>query len=1243
MTRRIEKHATRLSRQHQAALDQGFTANQRVMTIDGLPGRVLFVASSFSPGITEYEVMLDNGMGQGTYTASQLRPLPADFRAGTPGSNLPAGVTAAFEAEAAEIRTADLDYPEMGSILHDRPDPGLQIQVIGQRRAAADSYGGAEDPRDGDYEGGANDVGVHWSAPAQQNWMHENEPPQEEAPPPEPVMAEEEMPPALARLAQIEEVCQLVGARHSGALLYGTAINGTQIDGHGDAPEHGTVPRASDPESYDGQSTEGEEDPKWDEPLNPKDEKPEKSASSGMYPSGVSSDGGISVSASRVPWTGQERGNLHDWDNGAAASWGDFVNSREFTNRQPVTEQVEDPAPSVIEQELNAERRKVTAATEDESMAHLLTGHGYALSDVARVSAQGNRLGDLHDAIHDAGLADHVHPEPGAPRGGADYWPDLARARHAARTAPGQEHDAPAFDEAAETTDADDAADTDGLAGTDNQDGTDDLNDPDTWPMTRAEVTSGGEAYTQGKDDGQKPWGGHKSRSSDALAPTVPKMMQQLDQATQKVQDQQVQLDKLSGPDEDGEDGPPGDTSEHVAAFVRAASSPAFRFEFTAAWRDVLAKAKRIRKAGKVRLTHIGAGMVIGEVAGDHDVYESGIQRPPGHPQTIQHWACGCPWATFNQDATLGTRYAGRPCSHVMAVHLEAQSRSMFGREAEPDPTLSELGQDPYPVVVRSVPPWTGNGWSQHWLAPAASLHTATPDEARDWDWTPEERDQCEAVAGRAFPGPVGEPGEEEDEERAAEQEQEQDHEDGCYYQHEGPCPSYDDAGMDRTAESLRHSRPGEFRSVISPNLFHDPDSYKPEHASTHILTGYLGDKVAGHLHFAESDDGKAHEVHMLHTDKRASNRGVASAMMDDLYSHVKSKGEGAWLDHGVRTKPGNHWWASYSEPHPEVNIHHAHPDEGWHKYFNPDQVAGDAAVNYSSSAGGRGAHTPLNYSPGNYQKPGDRHRDSEWTKARGVSPHGQAVAALIRTGEDPGDVAELSALATLVTADQANGPWGAENVSQHPPAKPYGATEKLDTSVDPGSYGFLSGPDPDNWGQIQENNLLAEPLSNSAALLPGGPYSADDPADPDGLGAEAELHDEPEPALPATTGDEDGPETLEPDDQSIQTIGGAQTEDEIVAAFQRSAGARQLTGEGAGGGNHSAGDIAAAAREFLSKTADVLPEAEAAALIAEGRGERARNLGLLKLEGTHYEDQDEDLGRRGLSLDDYDDDVVSA
>jgi hypothetical protein len=468
------------------------------------------------------------------------------------------------------------------------------------------------------------------------------------------------------------------------------------------------------------------------------------------------------------------------------------------------------------------------------------------------------------------------------------------------------------------------------------------------------------------------------------------------------------------------------------------------------------------------------------------------------------------------------------------------------------------------------------------------------------------------------------------------------------------------------------------------------------------------------------------------------------------------------------------------------------------------------------------------------HQATPDEARDWDWTPEERDewerAPSRHATAELLAAGEDAADLFALAQLSGI-TADQSNAPWGSENVSHHPPEKPYGATEPPNPDQDPGSYGFLAAPDPDNWGSIQENSYVQAPLGNEAhrVLAPGaprplpgdldypdigdfrenqgsftytdqastaGPSASMEARDPQGIrmeearyqgavpgwvksqwqaggncercggsgetvnagtgetmcwschqkqlektrpdlhGPEAELHDEPEAALPSTTGDdleatgavqartnpyksvkdrfrqmlggtamgdlgrETSPqgqqpsvatqepgmgsmdEPLSPEDPSIQTIGGmfsipdqdaehpgfpdnpkignqqwsgegsdsdevavepgesSGSIDDIVASFQRSAAARQFVG--APSGIQSDGEIAAAAREFLSKTADVLPDAEAAELISEGRGQRARNLGLLKLEGTHYEDQDDDLARRGVSLDDFDDDVIS-
>lgn len=191
--------------------------------------------------------------------------------------------------------------------------------------------------------------------------------------------------------------------------------------------------------------------------------------------------------------------------------------------------------------------------------------------------------------------------------------------------------------------------------------------------------------------------------------------------------------------------------------------------------------------------------------------------------------------------------------------------------------------------------------------------------------------------------------------------------------------------------------------------------------------------------------------------------------------------------------------------------------------------------------------------------------------------------------------------------------------------------------TTNPSSTGWAASEDPDNW-----NNLNANPQP----LTPS-------------LGFDAALHDEPEPALPVAYGDEDAtmrpaefthddldpvpdnpPSAAElvPDsDANIHLLNGgsalpntyhasAEQETEgdrvaaIVAAFQKSAAGQELMAEREGEGND---DIAAAARAHLEKTAaKKFDFAEQQELITEGQvdGRRARNLGSLKIKGTHYE-----------------------
>jgi len=185
--------------------------------------------------------------------------------------------------------------------------------------------------------------------------------------------------------------------------------------------------------------------------------------------------------------------------------------------------------------------------------------------------------------------------------------------------------------------------------------------------------------------------------------------------------------------------------------------------------------------------------------------------------------------------------------------------------------------------------------------------------------------------------------------------------------------------------------------------------------------------------------------------------------------------------------------------------------------------------------------------------------------------------------------------------------------------------------TTNPASTGWAASEDPDNW-----NNLDANPQP----LTPT-------------LGFDAVLHAHPEPALPVTYGDEDAtmrpaeftqddldpiPDNpprsadLVPDsDANIHLLNGgsplpntyhASAEGdrvaEIVATFQKSAAGQQLAAETSGDDD----EIAAAARAHLAKEgAKQFDFAEQQELITEGNdGRRARNLGALKIQGTHYE-----------------------
>lgn len=165
-----------------------------------------------------------------------------------------------------------------------------------------------------------------------------------------------------------------------------------------------------------------------------------------------------------------------------------------------------------------------------------------------------------------------------------------------------------------------------------------------------------------------------------------------------------------------------GDDYQHVAVessegqrWTFTAPDPEWGFHLTAAWSDVRAKAKKLRSEGRVRIiSSPGADgrYITAEVRGDHNVYQTTIMRQPGR-KAVASWECGCDWAAYSWGRSgRWKRFEGRMCSHALALVFEAQAQEMFGGEiAEQaqtpawrmDPTVPVKQPQNYPKPKRSA------------------------------------------------------------------------------------------------------------------------------------------------------------------------------------------------------------------------------------------------------------------------------------------------------------------------------------------------------------------------------------------------------------------------------------------------------------------------------------------------------------------------------------------------------------
>lgn len=174
-------------------------------------------------------------------------------------------------------------------------------------------------------------------------------------------------------------------------------------------------------------------------------------------------------------------------------------------------------------------------------------------------------------------------------------------------------------------------------------------------------------------------------------------------------------------------------TEVHGSSLGRHATlDPEVRLQFTATWADVRDKAKRIRREGGVRILMASTDGIVGEVRGDHQIYETQLTYVPGTSR-IGSWNCGCAWASYAWGRSPQyRRFEGRRCSHALALQYEAQSRGAHGRTISPDVERPDWLRAHTPITVqhqrdpsldlkrREVPPGNMRKVFSAWEVPAA-------------------------------------------------------------------------------------------------------------------------------------------------------------------------------------------------------------------------------------------------------------------------------------------------------------------------------------------------------------------------------------------------------------------------------------------------------------------------------------------------------------------------------------------
>jgi hypothetical protein len=86
-----------------------------------------------------------------------------------------------------------------------------------------------------------------------------------------------------------------------------------------------------------------------------------------------------------------------------------------------------------------------------------------------------------------------------------------------------------------------------------------------------------------------------------------------------------------------------------------------------------------------VRIISASVEYLVGEVKGDHNIYQTSLMREPG-TKRVAMWECGCAWAAYSWGRSgRWKKFEGRMCSHALALNYEAQSRGWAGGAVSED------------------------------------------------------------------------------------------------------------------------------------------------------------------------------------------------------------------------------------------------------------------------------------------------------------------------------------------------------------------------------------------------------------------------------------------------------------------------------------------------------------------------------------------------------------------------------